>query len=358
MLDKLLIRNYRILRNISLSSLERVNLITGKNDTGKTTLLEAVGIYASQMDIMYLFNILKERRDIYAKKGNNHVDYKRSALSLFPNRTTDGLSDNKRLLIRSMLKGSIESQTLYFNITTFTEENGVKKELGPDDMSVGHKIGFKIGKNDESVIYSKDEIEHFLRTRKENFPINFVRIRTQNNRKSVSKLLWDSLSSDTNEYMMRALRLVNSKIDKIVFQPDNGSREKGTVGIKLYDWQEIVAIENVGIGVNRVFEIISGLFQAQNGILAIDEFENGLHYETFDKLWEIIFELTKELNVQLFATTQSIDCIGAFGRTINTEEFHKQGKMIRLDKEDVQINEVYINADELKIAYENNIDLR
>ena len=44
----------------------------------------------------------------------------------------------------------------------------------------------------------------------------------------------------------------------------------------------------------------------------IDEFENGLHYSVQEKIWALIFKLAEQLNIQVFATTHSWDCIESF----------------------------------------------
>ena len=47
MLSSLKIRNFRTFSHLFIERLGRVNLILGKNNVGKTTLLEALFIYGS-----------------------------------------------------------------------------------------------------------------------------------------------------------------------------------------------------------------------------------------------------------------------------------------------------------------------
>jgi AAA15 family ATPase/GTPase len=55
-------------------------------------------------------------------------------------------------------------------------------------------------------------------------------------------------------------------------------------------------------------------FSARDGYLLIDEFENGLHYSIQDEIWATVFDLAGSLNMQIFATTHSWDCIQSFSR--------------------------------------------
>ena len=62
-------------------------------------------------------------------------------------------------------------------------------------------------------------------------------------------------------------------------------------------------------------------------VILLDEFENGLHQSGQSKLWDIIFELAKNLDVQVFVTTHSNDCIKSFAHSSMSED----GLAIRLD---------------------------
>ncbi len=47
LLDSLEIKGYRCFEHLTIEKLGRVNLIVGKNNVGKTALLEALWIYAN-----------------------------------------------------------------------------------------------------------------------------------------------------------------------------------------------------------------------------------------------------------------------------------------------------------------------
>jgi predicted ATP-dependent endonuclease of OLD family len=78
---------------------------------------------------------------------------------------------------------------------------------------------------------------------------------------------------------------------------------------------QLMPIGSLGDGVARAFFIAchaAGEKAVQNGILLIDEIENGLHYSSQDKLWKWLFKVAKEKNIQIFATTHSEDCEKSF----------------------------------------------
>jgi len=67
-----------------------------------------------------------------------------------------------------------------------------------------------------------------------------------------------------------------------------------------------------GDGLNRLFGIILSLVNARDGLLLIDEVENGMHYSVQLELWRAIFQLSKRLDLQVFATSHSWDSFVAF----------------------------------------------
>jgi len=114
----------------------------------------------------------------------------------------------------------------------------------------------------------------------------------------------------------------------------------------------------MGDGINRILTIILALVNADNGYLLIDEFENGLHYSVQEKLWNIIFNLSKKLGIQVFATTHSEDCIIGFETVLNNKTNQLEGKLIRLELIEGSVRQVEFNAKELKIANDENIETR
>ena len=65
-------------------------------------------------------------------------------------------------------------------------------------------------------------------------------------------------------------------------------------------------------GLNRLFGIILSLVNAKDGLLLIDEVENGMHHSVQLDLWRVIFRLSRQLNIQVFATSHSWDSVEAF----------------------------------------------
>ena len=97
MLNSLNIRNYRSLKELKISSLGKVNLITGKNNTGKSTILEAIALYAGKGDLSIIYQFLSERGENFKQSDTNKNPTEsniKSLSSLFTNRLVGFESEN------------------------------------------------------------------------------------------------------------------------------------------------------------------------------------------------------------------------------------------------------------------------
>ncbi len=365
MIEKLKIFNYRSLEKLELNSLLKVNLITGKNNTGKSTILEALASFAAKGDLKVLFELLEERGEVYKQNeiDSNPIEYNiKTFASLFTKR------DDKRKIDIKVSDENKET-TLSLRIVKYREEKiqGANSDVprkkiilenGSGENILDYLMGLEIKNGGGSYILPLDE-EKINRFGFKGFsePKNFQFIRPRGLETNINLSLWDSIVLTYKEQsVIEALRIIEPEIHKITFKEDGANNRKAV--IKLLNDPVLIPLQSMGDGINRILTIILAMVNSDNGYLLIDEFENGLHYSVQEKLWEIIFSLSEKLNVQVFATTHSEDCISGFEKIINKPGLEYKGKLIRLENDGGFIKQVEFDKNELKIAFENNIEVR
>ena len=94
----------------------------------------------------------------------------------------------------------------------------------------------------------------------------------------------------------------------------------------------------------------------------IDEFENGLHYSIQEEVWEKLFKLAKELDIQVFATTHSEDTVKAFCKVAVADK-EVDGKLISLGRSAKtsnkgQIQAVNFDENQLKRFIDSGMEVR
>ncbi|WP_162915412.1 AAA family ATPase [Paraflavitalea soli] len=378
MLDSLAIKNFRNLKDLTIPSLGKVNLITGKNNTGKSAILEAIAIYASRADMGVILQQLEDRGEYYndgESKGDLTEILIRSFSSLFNNRFI-GFDSKDAILIGPIQFPLLENRVFedipvslrfrkYIDESNADAQGNVifRGRIPVEEYSLGTfksdaKIGLEIAVGFESFILPLDKkVSLYNVSRNRIYEGNFQFVKTGSLDREFNGRLFDKITlTEKERYVINALKFIEPFTDRIAFVEE--VKGKRTAVIKLTGSVAILPLRSMGDGINRIFTIILAMVNAEGGYLLIDEFENGLHYTVQEQLWSIIFKLAQELNIQVFATTHSEDCIAAFSRVLNTPNQTLQGKLIRLDNVNGTIQQVEYNAEELKIATDQNIETR
>ncbi len=350
MLNSLEIRNYRNLKHLKIDTLGRVNLIVGKNNTGKSSVLEAVSIFGSKIEINTISNILDRRQENCLEDDGSVIMafYMQVFLkNIFTNQDTDSIihiGDNKQYIDLALtgLKNDFEDILLE-----------IKRENG-------EIIKYSLSNGNYKLVSGKG---YFFRKQSEEESCQYVRPDLQDLQVS-SRINWAniSLNQEKEKLLIEGLRLLETSIESFDFinvrknNPVLPIYSQPTVRLK---GGKIVNLRSMGDGINRILTIILAMVNCENGYLLIDEFENGLHYSVQEKLWEIIFHLAERLNVQVFATTHSYDCIDAFSEVLNGGKYAKDsGVMIRLDNYEGNIEATVYEADEIQTTTRLHVDPR
>ena len=125
--------------------------------------------------------------------------------------------------------------------------------------------------------------------------------------------LWDGIALTKLEAdVLAALRLIAPGLVDLNFVSTPLSGRERIPVVRIVDNDEPLPLYSLGDGMLRALGISLALVNVKDGILLIDEFENGLYYSVQPDVWQFIFQVARRLNVQVFATTHSWDCIEAF----------------------------------------------
>ena len=378
MLDSFQISNFRLFHLLKVERLNRVNLITGMNNSGKSTFLEAIELYASNASPVVLLDLVESRQETWFSEaqprsqnftGNSvrHLFYGHK----FPQIGEQGIFlgeifSNMRLHIGvaayQIYENDEEGTTRRIRVSNF-QSDIVDEELSNIEVFLIAEEGEKIRR-----LFRLDrdmrDIRHNFRMihgrQEPEFRSIWQIVSTENMPSRKLATLWD-LTSLTNlkSEVISALRLIENRVSDIAFVEDISqiSSNKNRIPlVKLSGIDEPLPLKSMGDGMTRLFHIIVALVNAQNGFLLIDEFENSLHWSVQPKVWNIIFQLSEKLNVQVFATTHSRDCIRGFDS--NWNQYPELGAFFRLDVKDGLIRAREYTAETLTDAIDMDVEVR
>lgn len=168
--------------------------------------------------------------------------------------------------------------------------------------------------------------------------------------------LWDAINlTDLTDVVINGLKLVEKRLLALAFI-EGELREDRLPLVKLEGETERISLKSLGDGINRVFHITLALVNAKGGVLLIDEFENGLHWTVQESVWRVLFTMAIQLDVQVFCTTHSRDCIKAF-ETV-WREFENAGAFLRLYAHNHQIRVREYDLETLSDSLETEVEVR
>ncbi len=373
MLKSLYIQNYRIFKEFSIENLGRINLIVGKNNSGKSCLLEALYIYAQNASPSVLRSIIRNRGEEWEVmrqyRNNQQIAAESPFRHLFygyklPGIGTDSIEIGPLHNLEERIKLRV---TAYQTIDTdegrtFTKVDNI--ELIQDELDEMELVIELENKNTfKRLIYLnrdyRGQIGQFVRSDSSDIKFNVQYIPSRHFDTQQASNLWDNINihPKLRNDVFTGLRLIDERIQEIVKIGDS----RDSTFILIYkDSEDRLPLNNMGDGITHLFHIILGLVNARGGILLIDEFENGLHYEVQQKIWELIYDLSGLLEVQVIATTHSRDTISALKKAAYMKSSEDETKFIKLktipNKE--MIKPVELTLEKLKSILEQGIEVR
>lgn len=345
--DELLISNFRGIDHAELKELKYVNLIVGQNNSGKTSILEAIFVL-SGMSNPGLLHTVNNIRGLQLKTDND-FKYIFNNLNLTKpislNGIVSGVKRSAKISIYKDNKQSIypfESSSNSFESTILTLQNQIK------DID-GLKISFKNNGEDEQDVYIslKSHAVELSETYKEALTLKYLNSQPISN-KGIN--LASIIKKKKTKDIVDILSQIEPNLRDIQILDDNS----------IYcdiGKEELLPISIMGDGIIKTLSVLSSMYETQGGVLLIDEVENGLHYSSIAVFWKAIIMLAKQLDVQVIATTHSYEALGVLSDVMK-ESNETEIAMYRIEKEDNHTNIIHYNNKDFVISLDENYEVR
>ncbi len=370
-LGDLEIKRFRAINHLEIKGLGMVNLITGRNNTGKSSVLEAIRILASNADPSIINNILRFREEDtgdgeeQARPVDSEGIFQTSSLFHgFPQFS----SSLEPIEISST--GGQSPMKVSLNVGWFTEireQDGNRRLLPQNELFTDNETtpAMVIEGSGGRRILPLDLLRRFANRYRtvrseiaDDAALPCVFVSPYGGERTVTLgALWDKIAlTDREKDVVEALRIIDPEISAVSMVGGEGPRQNRTAIVRASDIFRPVPLRSYGDGLNRLFGIILSLVNAKDGLLLIDEFENGMHHSVQTDAWRAVFRLAQRLNIQVVATSHSWDSVEAFQRAAS--ENKEEGVLIRLSRKGEDVIPTTFKEDELAIATRDRIEVR
>ena len=354
------IKHFRGIKSLEINNLARVNLFVGKNNCGKTSLLESVFLLAG-IGNPNLAITIGRLREILPKESSDWEDYfhardHKQGMEF----STTQRKGKRHLKVSPLLDNSIEL-SMKRPIELNREQSS--RSIGTGEYLIGLNYDFSVvdtaGKksNHQARIYHIQVGDN----------LNLMQVPDRNYKESLrgrylsapgydSSLVDNMLNAKRKDSLLRTLRFIEPNIQDI----KTGAGGVVSVDIGL---DSFIPINLLGSGISRILDMLSSIEGQREGIIAIDEIENGLHVSTMKEMWKMILEHSAECGTQVFATTHDGDVVQSLTEVLNAEDcpddWQKETACFHLRKHDSdEVRAFRYPYDSLQKLKNSNIDIR
>lgn len=315
------VANFRGFEDLQLSELRRLNLIVGRNNAGKTSLLEAIGLA------------------LWAKRGPHPAElrgkptgaYWEFALPVGTQRTMSAFRldwEHGTRAVRWPVEGARDDEVQWFR-HAFSKGRHDRRQA-----TVGET---------ETITFGSDRPT----------PVSIVSCFPPDPDAELARFDRAMVSADAEHRIEQLLATLDSRVRTIRALAASDKERRLYVDIGL---PKRVAISALGQGMQRLLALATHGYEAEGGVLLIDEIENGLHHAYFDQLWHGLRVLAIRLNLQVFATTHSYECLAAATASAPTADAFAVHRLQRT--QDGQIEAVTLTGERLLNAVQQGVELR
>lgn len=317
MFHDLTIQNYRIFRDFSVDGLAPVNLVVGMNNSGKTSLLEALYLLASQDRPLSLLELLYDRGE-YVEAGNGPGLVEYQLAHIFH-------GHNPRPNLKAPLPESIigfqsrvdTPRSLYMRlspavVTSFTPEQALHLDDVVERKPSSYELLFAYNADSPSDPTTVVTTSLLKIPVGRDYSVSGRPLRAKSVIESCQFItadgvdyahlgrLWDAVTLTPMEHdIVEALQVLEPAVERISFTSNRTS--SGGILVKLQDAVTPIPLSSMGDGMRRILSLVMSAVTAQNGILLVDEIDTGLYHGAQADVWRLLIEISRRLNVQIFA---------------------------------------------------------
>ena len=346
MFSNIYIKNYRGLRSAEIKGLSQINLLFGKNNCGKSSVLESIFLISGQSNPTLPVTVNNMRGissfseqamtiDFYGSDPENKIsivaegDVRREL-------TVEMIrSDSHDVSLENLHSGKSDEALLDYGLKSHYKLNGNNTQYNSEiRLSKNKSSKGRVGIDKR---YKETLLSQFI-------PSGFLQI-------PITDKFANIVKNKQEGEILETLRIIEPRIKDIQLV---GSEIMVDIGMS-----RRLPINVLGDGIRKLLCIILAIFECANGILIIDEIDNGLHFSVMKNLWSTIFSAAIRNNVQLFISTHSVDMIKGLADCLS-EDRQKENrgrvaayKLIRKENDEV----VSLRYDYESLSYSINQEM-
>ncbi|MFA0734027.1 MAG: hypothetical protein OGMRLDGQ_000527 [Candidatus Fervidibacter sp.] len=375
MYESFTVRHFRCFHELKLEGLARFNLFIGRNNVGKTALLEALFIHAGAYNPELTLRVSAFRGIETVPVGwggyqeapwdwlfHNFDTYKpivlesrdekgeKRTITLRQVREPNELSE----IIQSLMQRQNGGQPLPQTVSGMLPEPTKPPVVSSEFAKVLELRCEEDGKTSKHhLVITPQGITMRLPPPPPFFTIfQSARIGTSTVERAKRFGLLQIIGK--KELLLEALRVIEPRLKDVTEIYGDQPLLYGA----LEGMERPFPLQLMGEGMVRLTDLILNIAGAPNGVVLVDEIETGFHYSVLPKVWQAIARVAREMNTQVFATTHSRECLIAAHQAFSESEIY-DFRLFRLEFDlEGEIRVVAFDQEDLEAVVEQDWEVR
>ena len=293
MFDRIEIERFRGIRHAQIGGFKQINLFFGKNNCGKSSLLESIFLVSGLSNPLLPVYVNLMRGYNKSRLNDLKLEFYNLDFTLpIHFRMVDGETRDLRISLIEQDNVSIKSDDP--NILTNVGENkyGFKFDFMIDDKPYESQLRFDSANATDATRIMDDQYEESLRC---------IYLSPKYDFNASIQGLKHILQNKDENFIIKGLQLLKPNVKDFIFT-DN----EMLVDIGL---SQRIPVNMMGDGARKIVALLTTVYDCKDGALLIDEISNGFHHSVMHSLWSVLIDAAIRNNTQLFVTTHDIDSI-------------------------------------------------
>lgn len=295
MFNRIEIERFRGIRYASIDGFKQINLFFGKNNCGKSSLLESLFLASGLSNPLLPIYVNMMRGYGKVRLNDLKLDFYNldSSLPIHIRMENEEKRDLKISLIEQN-QNNISLNTGNANILSNVEEGkyGLKFDFMIDDKPFESRINF-------NSTDSKDITRDVPKDYEESLQCMYLSPKYDFD-KSIQGLN-KILQNKDEHFIVEGLRIIEPRVKDFIFLDNDVLVDIGL--------EKRMPVNMMGDGARKMVSLLTAIYDCKDSALLIDEISNGFHYSVMCDLWKVLINAAIRNNTQLFVTTHDVDSI-------------------------------------------------
>ena len=318
MLSNLIIKDFRGIKNLSLDNIGQINLLIGKNDSGKSTILEAIyHLFHELCTPPYLSSILTRRTNAFTGMSELFYGYQGKIATIHATYNDAKFYwqlsvDEKRNSLSSHLFQNFDDGRDDRILGSVGYSNNFSLTQSPNDM-INRFIGLKLGTFKTLTTYGSN--------------LAFVDCSLKSNTREIERILGTLKITSKDQQFGNILNDIFGKGRDWEFIPHPEDPDSKRAAFK--EGGKLKYFADFGDGLRNCVGILGTASNLQDTAMCVEEIESHQHNGSLKKIIRHLVDISRANNIQLFLSTHSMQTWESLHRGIYATDDELEQKEFR-----------------------------